>query len=128
MIFKAVGETRPYPQHECRTSREWGAVSPRQVRLDRLITTQRMLDLSTLLGEDSTFYGDLFPHVVKWNGELYLEDGVHRALRSALQRRAVMYARVLDLDELPEHAGADDAGAAGPAGREGLAPERDAAE
>lgn len=61
---------------------------------------QKTLNLETLLAEDSTFYGDLFPHVVKWGGELYLEDGVHRALRNALHRRAVMYARVLDLDSI----------------------------
>jgi Arc/MetJ family transcription regulator len=103
MIFKAVGEARPYPEHGCRTPRDWGVIAPQQVRLDHLITTQRMLDLSTLLHDDSTFYGDLFPHVVRWNGQLYLEEGVHRALRSALQRRQVMYARVLDMD------GAEDA-------------------
>ena len=40
------------------------------MRLDTLITTQN-LNLETLLCADSTFYGDLFPHVVKWGGELY---------------------------------------------------------
>lgn len=99
MIFKAVGESRPYPEHSFTSQREWGTLAPTQVRLDRLITTQRMLDLSTLFGEDSTFYGDLFPHVVHWNGQLYLEDGVHRALRTALQHRPIMYTRILDLDE-----------------------------
>ena len=82
------------------THADWGGIPPQQVRLDTLITTQKTLNLETLLAEDSTFYGDLFPHVVKWGGELYLEDGVHRALRNALHRRAVMYARVLDLDSI----------------------------
>ena len=99
MIFKKVGDSRPYPQHGM-THADWGGIPPRQVRLDTLITTQKTLNLETLLAEDSTFYGDLFPHVVKWGGELYLEDGVHRALRNALHRRAVMYARVLDLDSI----------------------------
>ena len=99
MIFKRVGTTRPYPEHGI-THADWGKIPPQQVRLDSMITTQKMLDLETLLAEDSTFYGDLFPHVVKWRNELYLEDGVHRALRNALHRRAVMYARVLDLDTL----------------------------
>lgn len=99
MIFKKVGDSRPYPQHGM-THADWGGIAPRQVRLDTLITTQKTLNLETLLAEDSTFYGDLFPHVVKWGGELYLEDGVHRALRNALHRRAVMYARVLDLDSI----------------------------
>ncbi len=98
MIFKAVGETRPYPAHPFKSQKEWGMLAPRQVRLDQLITTQRMLDLSTLFGEDSTFYGDIFPHVVKWEGRMYLEEGVHRALRTALQHRPVMYARILNLD------------------------------
>jgi Arc/MetJ family transcription regulator len=73
-------------------------VSPRQVRLDQLVTTRRQLDLDALLSEDSTFYGDLFAHVVKWRGELFLEDGLHRAVRAALQQRTVLHARVLDLD------------------------------
>jgi len=51
----------------------------RMVRLDELITTKRNLDLATLLSEESTFYGDLFAHVVQWQDKLYLEDGLHRA-------------------------------------------------
>ena len=68
---------------------------PRLVRLDDLITTKRSIDLGTLLSEDSTFYGDLFAHVVDWEGDLYLEEGLHRALRAALQQRATLHARVL---------------------------------
>ncbi|HSR23487.1 MAG TPA: type II toxin-antitoxin system VapB family antitoxin [Candidatus Eisenbacteria bacterium] len=98
MIFKAVGDTRPYPDHHY-TQRQWGDVAPSQVRLDQLITTKRMLDLDTLLAEDSTFYGDLFAHVVGWHGELYLEDGLHRALRAALQQRTVLHARGLELPD-----------------------------
>jgi Arc/MetJ family transcription regulator len=97
VIFKRVGEGRPYPDHG-RTYRGWSEVSPRQVRLDQLVTTKRQLDLEALLADDSTFYGDLFAHVVKWHGELFLEDGLHRAVRAALQQRTVLHARVLDLD------------------------------
>jgi len=94
VIFKRVGEDRPYPEHAL-TLREWASVPPRQLRLDQLVTTKRTLDLEALLAEDSTFYGDLFAHVVQWRGELYLEDGLHRALRAALQQRPVIHARVL---------------------------------
>jgi Arc/MetJ family transcription regulator len=73
-------------------------VPPRQVRLDQLITTKKVLALDVLLDDDSTFYGDLFPHVVQWQNELYLEDGLHRALRAALQQRTALHARVLNLD------------------------------
>src|SRR5204863_217805 len=69
----------------------------RAVRLDQLTTTKRELALDRLLAEDSTFYGDLFPHVVQWEGGLYLEDGLHRALRAALQQRTSIHARVLAL-------------------------------
>jgi Arc/MetJ family transcription regulator len=68
------------------------------IRLDELVTTKRTLDLATLLSEESTFYGDLFAHVVQWQGTLYLEDGLHRALRAALQQRPALHARVLELD------------------------------
>jgi len=98
MIFKAVGNGRPYPEHGLETARDWADVPPRMVRLDELITTKRNLDLAALVSEDSTFYGDLFAHVVQWQGLLYLEDGLHRALRAALQQRPALHARVLVLD------------------------------
>ena len=98
MVFKQVGDGRPYPDH-ARTGREWAEIPPRPVRLDQLITTKNVLDLNGVLATDSTFYGDLFPHVVRWHGELYLEDGLHRALRAALQQRSVLHVRVLDLDD-----------------------------
>jgi Arc/MetJ family transcription regulator len=98
VIFKGVGEGRPYPEHGCGPS-QWAELPPRQVRLDTLVTTKRTLDLEALLDEQSTFYGDLFAHVVKYDGVLYLEDGLHRALRTALHGRPVLHARVLDLDD-----------------------------
>ena len=78
MIFKRVGEGRPYPDHGL-TSGGWAKVPPRQVRLDELVTTKDTLQLA---------------HVVEWRGEYYLEDGLHRALRAALQQRNVLHARV----------------------------------
>jgi len=99
LIFKAVRNGRPYPDHGL-SARDWAMIPPRQVRLDTMTTTKRELALDTLLAEDSTFYGDLFPHAVQWQGELYLEDGLHRALRAALQQRNVIHVRVLDLDAI----------------------------
>lgn len=93
MIFKGVRNGRPYPDHGLGL-RQWAAIPPRPVRLDQLITTKGELALDRLLAEDSTFYDDLFPHVVEWEGNLYLEDGVHRALRAALQQRNVIHARI----------------------------------
>lgn len=99
MIFKGVREGRPYPDHQL-SARDWANVPPRSVRLDELVTTKRELKLDNLLSEESTFYGDLFPHAVQWQGDIYLEDGLHRALRAALQQRHTLHVRVLDLDEL----------------------------
>ena len=97
VIFKAVGDGRPYTDHGLSVT-EWAQLPPTQVRLAELITTKRTLDLDALLAEDSTFFGDLFAHVVKYKGDLYLEDGLHRAVRAALQQRPLLHARVLDLD------------------------------
>lgn len=94
MIFKAVLGERPYPDHGLEM-RDWAEIPPRLVRLDQLTTTKRELALDRLLADDSTFYGDLFPHVVQWRDNLYLEDGLHRALRAALQQRTQIHARVL---------------------------------
>jgi Arc/MetJ family transcription regulator len=98
VIFKSVGDGRPYPEHRSAPA-DWAEIAPRQVRLAELVTTKRTLDLEALLDEQSTFYGDMFAHVVQWRGELYLEDGLHRALRSALHGRPALHARVLDLDD-----------------------------
>lgn len=98
MIFKRVGDHRPYPDHGLRP-RDWSALPPRQVRLDELVTTKDTLQLVTLLDEDSTYFGDLFAHVVEWRGDLYLEDGLHRALRAALQQRQVLHARVHPMED-----------------------------
>src|SRR5690625_7522015 len=84
VIFKAVGDGRPYPDHGLSTTSEWADVPPRQVRLDQLITTKATLDLTSLLSEDSTFYGDMFAHVISWLGELYLTYVLHRYFRMVL--------------------------------------------
>jgi Arc/MetJ family transcription regulator len=97
VIFKGVIDGKPYPNHGL-THRQWSQIPPRQIRLDELVTTTTVLQLDRLLSEDSTFYGDLFPHAVRWRGVIYLEDGLHRAVRAALRNRTVLHARVFDMD------------------------------
>ena len=64
------------------TLKQWAEIPPRPVRLDQLITTKRELALDKLLAEDSTFYGDLFPHVVQWqNGSVSGGRAAPRAAR-----------------------------------------------
>ncbi|MGZ5367070.1 type II toxin-antitoxin system VapB family antitoxin [Aeromicrobium sp.] len=93
MIFKRVNAGRPYPDHGLAQS-DWAKIPPTQVRLSELVATKTQLDLDLLLDEDSTYFGDLFAHVVEWEGDLYLEDGLHRAVRTALQQRNTVHARV----------------------------------
>jgi len=97
VIFKGVRDGKPYPEHSL-AHRDWAKIPPQQVRLDEIVTTTTVLALDKLLSEDSTFYGDLFPHAVRWRGTLYLEDGLHRAVRSALRGRTVLHARIFDMD------------------------------
>ena len=97
VIFKGVIDGKPYPSHGL-TYRQWSQIPPRQIRLDELVPTTTVLHLDRLLSEDSTFYGDLFPHAVRWRGVIYLEDGLHRAVRAALRNRTVLHARVFDMD------------------------------
>lgn len=99
MIFKGVQDGRPYPDHRL-SGRAWAKIPPRQFRLDELTTVTSVLALDKLLSEDSTFYGDLFAHIVRFRDELYLEDGLHRAVRSALRNRLIIHARMLDLDSI----------------------------
>jgi len=96
VIFKEVLAERPYPAPDI-SSETWSSLAPRQIRLADLSTVRSTLDLNELLASDSTFFGDLFAHVVRWNGNLYLEDGLHRAVRAALQGRTSLHARILDL-------------------------------
>ena len=67
MIFKGVRDGKPYPEHGL-SYRDWSQIPPQQIRLDELVTTTTVLALDRLLSEDSTFYGDLFPHAVRWQG------------------------------------------------------------
>ncbi|WP_132991706.1 type II toxin-antitoxin system VapB family antitoxin [Gordonia zhaorongruii] len=98
MIFKGVRDGKPYPDHGL-TPREWAKLPPRQFRLDQLTTVTTVLALDKLLAEDSTFYGDLFAHIVQYEDVMYLEDGLHRAVRSALRNRTIIHARLFDLDD-----------------------------
>jgi Arc/MetJ family transcription regulator len=104
-VFRGVLDARPYPMPDV-TSRDWAQIPPRQVRLDDLITVKAELRLDVLLAEDSTFYGDMFGHVIAWQGELYLDDGLHRAVQAALHQRSTMHVRIARLSDDGEWLGA----------------------
>ena len=98
VIFKSVLAERPYPEPTL-TNEQWGELAPRQIRLDELSTIKSTLDLHELLASDSTYFGDLFARVIRFRGELYLETGLHRAVRAALQGRTSLHARILDIGD-----------------------------
>jgi Arc/MetJ family transcription regulator len=83
LIFKGVRDGKPYPDHGL-SYRDWSQIPPRQIRLDELVTTTTVLALDRLLSEDSTFYGDLFPHAVRWKACPGLRYGSRPGSRLAL--------------------------------------------
>lgn len=95
-VFRGVLSERPYDPPPM-SLRDWATIPPRQVRLADLITVKAELRLDVLLAEDSTFFGDLFGHVVQWQGDLYLDDGLHRAVQAALHHQSTMHVRVARL-------------------------------
>lgn len=98
MIFKSVLNSRPYTAPEL-TGEQWGELAPRQIRLDELSTIKDTLDLHELLASDSTYFGDLFARVVRYQGQLYLETGLHRAVRAALSGRTSIHARIYEVTD-----------------------------
>lgn len=76
------------------TSETWREVPVQLVRLDKLVATQMGVYFDALLDPRDPIGGDDLPHVVDWGGELYLEDGHHRAVRIMLQGGNLMKARV----------------------------------
>ena len=80
------------------TPRDWSDVPPRLVRLDELVTTKRTLDLGRAARPRTPpSTATCSPTSCSGEGDLYLEDGLHRALRAALHQRPALHARVLVL-------------------------------
>jgi len=94
----------PWPQAGMTTQRWIDEVQPRHVQIRDLIATQPHVILEaltdTFMRDDAQAWSrDPYPHVVSWRGDLYLEDGHHRAIRALLRNEAAMLARVLHLDD-----------------------------
>lgn len=77
------------------TTAKWLDLPLTTVRIADLIATQPGLLLHALAGELEPVGGDAYPHVIDWDGSLYLEDGHHRAIRALLYGDRLMLARVL---------------------------------
>ena len=82
------------------TTAKWLHIPTRTVTIAHLIATQPGVLLHALRDDAPTpVGGDPIPHVIAWDGHLYLEDGHHRVLRAALQGNTHIEARVLTVDE-----------------------------
>lgn len=78
------------------TTALWQSVPTRLVYIDELIATQGHLHIDALIGDPRVpVGGDEYPHVVEWRGELFLEDGHHRAMRALIRGETALRARVL---------------------------------
>lgn len=96
-MFKAIDPSRPWPKGEM-TTEKWKQVPAFWVPIGELIATQDGVKLEYLTHGDRgrpSFSGDPNPHVVSWRGNLYLEDGHHRAVRAMMQAKKEIFARVL---------------------------------
>lgn len=81
------------------TPRKWYEVPTEIVVIRELIATQPGLYLRALMDPSLPVGGDPLPHVIAWRGEMYLEDGHHRAMQAHLSGAKTMLARVLTITE-----------------------------
>lgn len=88
------------------SSYKWLSVPAREVVIRELIATQPGLYLRALMDPENAkrlpVGGDPLPHVIEWRGELYLEDGHHRAMQAQLRGQRTMFARVLTIADKGE--------------------------
>jgi ParB-like chromosome segregation protein Spo0J len=81
------------------TSATWLNVPVVELPISELVATQPGLLLHALSDKaPQPVGGDIFPHVILWNGTYYLEDGHHRTVRARLSGQTTVKARLLNLD------------------------------
>ena len=95
-------DLRPWPPQGMNSER-WQTLEPRWVAVRDLVFTQHsidMLDVMRILqGTLESYSGDQYPHVVLWQGTMYLEDGHHRVAAALIEGRDAIRARVLYINE-----------------------------
>lgn len=85
--FAGVVDQRPYPATGLTTARWAVEVPADNVQFADLWLTQPGVNILALFGRSDRI-SDQFPHVVAWQGRLWLEDGHNRVVRAALCLRA----------------------------------------
>jgi hypothetical protein len=80
------------------TSATWLNVPVVELPISDLVATQPGVLLHALSAESpSPVGGDLYPHVILYDGIHYLEDGHHRVVRARLAGRSTVHVRLLEL-------------------------------
>lgn len=98
-MFKAIisrDNGEPWGQTGMSTTK-WLNIPAKELPIAELIATQPGVLLHALTGDAAPVGGDTLPHVIKWQGETYLEDGHHRVVRAAIQGQHTINARVLEV-------------------------------
>lgn len=96
-MFSDIDTRRHWPATGM-TSEKWLSVYPKVVKIKDLIATQDGVYLEPIIRRTPPVGGDQYPHIIIWQGKLYLEDGHHRVVRRAMKGCSDVTARVLDLD------------------------------
>ena len=82
------------------SSAKWLDVPTAVLPIRELVATQPGVLLHALADDvPSPVGGDPFPHVIRWRGCLYLEDGHHRVVRARLNGRRAVRVRVLAVED-----------------------------
>lgn len=97
-MFAGINTAPPYGDSGL-SPKAWRDVLPRHVPIKDLVATQNHLTIAALHHDHRTPHdADRFVHVVRFNGQLFIEDGHHRIVRERLAGADWINARVHDLD------------------------------
>lgn len=83
--------------HTGLNSKTWLDVPVYPVLINNLIATQPGVYFDALIKMETPVGGDKYPHVVMWDGEMYLEDGHTRVTRAMLDGKRSVDVRIWEM-------------------------------
>lgn len=93
-MFRGVA-ARDWPPTGLTTARWMAEVPAMVVTIANLWATQEHLHTHALTPHHQPYGIDPLPHVIRWRGHDYVEDGHHRITRAAMTGKTHTIARVL---------------------------------
>jgi hypothetical protein len=96
-MFRGVAATRDWPATGM-SSQRWLTLPATTVAIAELVATQPGVLFQALLEPGEPVGGDPLPHVIHWQGRMYLEDGHHRVTRALIDGHHTIEARVLTVE------------------------------